>query len=229
MVFYISIIFIGIFVLWGLISSNTLSYLATSALHFTTSKFGWLFLIITFTILIFIIWLAISKYGQLKLGKDDDKPKFNNITWFSMLFSAGMGIGIIFWGVAEPLDHYVFPPLGKILSVICIILIMTFFVSSADSATYVLGIFSSKGNVNPKVSTKIILGVLESLIAVSLLMSGGLKGLQTMSILTALPFSIILILIFASLIKALKKETPLLKTKKNLSQLRKSEKNRCDF
>jgi glycine betaine transporter len=484
---YISIFFVVLFVLCALVSPQYFIAISNNALNFTTAKFGWLFLIITFIILIFVIWLAFSKYGHLKLGKDDDKPQFSNLTWFSMLFSAGMGIGIIFWGVAEPLDHYVFPPIGikeltveaantgmvycffhwglhawaiysfvglvlayfrfrknkrllisetiqplikenlrfksaiviiidvlailatafgvatslglgalqingglnnvfgipinsfiqiliiivatilfllssstgiekgikilsnvniaiavllmlfvfilgptsnileiftntlgeyfqnivslslklrpfrdsswisswtlfywawwiawspfvgvfiariskgrtikefvlgvllvptlfsffwfavfggtalnlqmntnlnlvevvknnitstlfitlkslptgTILSVICIILIMTFFVSSADSATFVLGMFSSKGNMNPKLSIKLIWGILESLIAVSLLLSGGLKGLQTMAILTALPFSFILILMLSSLLKELKKE-----------------------
>lgn len=487
MVFYISIFFIGLFVFWGLVSPETLANVSNNALNFTTAKFGWMFLLITFFILIFVVWLAFSKYGHLKLGKDDDKPQFNSVTWFAMLFSAGMGIGIIFWGVAEPLDHYVFPPLGitpltpqaantgmvycffhwglhawaiysfvgltiayfrfrknkrllisetieplisdglrfkdkiimlvdilaiiatafgvatslglgalqingglnnifgipvnnlmqiiiivvatvlfllssstglekgikilsniniaialllmifvfilgptfnileiftntlgqyfqnimslslklrpfsdsswisswtlfywawwiawspfvgvfiatiskgrtikefvlgvllvpaifsffwfsvfggtalnlqmhtdlslldlvknnitatlfvtlrslplgTILSVICIVLIMTFFVSSADSATFVLGMFSSKGDMHPKVSVKLIWGILQSLIAIALLLSGGLTGLQTMAILTALPFSFILLIMIVSLIKELKHE-----------------------
>lgn len=114
MVFYISVVLIGLFVLWGLLSPEGLAGTANMALKFTTDKFGWLFLIVTFTILIFIIWIACSKYGHLKLGSDNDKPQFKNITWFGMLFSAGMGIGLIFWGVAEPLDHYVYPPAGVV-------------------------------------------------------------------------------------------------------------------
>jgi len=112
MVFYTSVILIGLFVLWGLISPTSLGQIATSALEFTTSKFGWMILIITFLVLVFMMLLAFSKYGKIKLGKEDDKPEFNNITWFGMLFSAGMGIGLVFWGVAEPLDHYIYPPAG---------------------------------------------------------------------------------------------------------------------
>lgn len=487
MVFYTAIIFIVIFVAWGLLSPTTLSNVANDALNFTTNKFGWMFLIITFIVLIFVIWLAFSKYGHLRLGKDDDEPQFKYISWFAMLFSAGMGIGIIFWGVAEPLDHYVYPPagikpltaeaanvamtysffhwglhawaiyslvgltiayfrfrkgkkllisetldsimgnridikdklknvidilaiiattfgvatslglgalqingglnsifgipinntvqiviiaistvlfllsastgvekgikilsninigiaialmiivfiigptatimeiftntlgeyfanivslslklrpfsdsswisgwtlfywawwiawspfvgvfiasiskgrtikefilgvllvptifsfiwfsvfggtaltlqidtnmnlldlvknnitatlfvllkslpFGTIISVICILLIFTFFISSADSATFVLGMFSSNGDMNPKISKKLLWGVLQSLIAIALLLSGGLKGLQTMAILTALPFNVVLIMMLVSLVKELKKE-----------------------
>lgn len=112
MVFYISVVLIGLFVLWGLISPTSLGNSANAALKFTTTNFGWMFLIITFLVLVFMIFLAFSKYGKLKLGKEDDKPEFNNLTWFGMLFSAGMGIGLVFWGVAEPLDHYIHPPMG---------------------------------------------------------------------------------------------------------------------
>lgn len=112
MVFYISIVLIGLFVFWGLISPVSLSKIATIALQFTTDKFGWLFLIVTFIVLIFMIGLSFTKYGKLRLGHEDDRPEFSNITWFGMLFSAGMGIGLVFWGVAEPLDHYLYPPQG---------------------------------------------------------------------------------------------------------------------
>lgn len=112
MVFYISVAIIGLFVLWGLISPNSLASTATLALAFTTDKFGWMFLIITFLVLVFMIALAFSKYGRLRLGHEDDRPEFSNITWFGMLFSAGMGIGLVFWGVAEPLDHYIYPLSG---------------------------------------------------------------------------------------------------------------------
>ncbi|KKY02544.1 MULTISPECIES: glycine betaine uptake BCCT transporter [Paraclostridium] len=112
MVYYVSVILIGLFVLWGLILPESLGSIANTALEFTTKQFGWLFLIVTFIVLVFMILLAFSKYGKLKLGKESDKPEFSNITWFGMLFSAGMGIGLVFWGVAEPLDHYVYPPMG---------------------------------------------------------------------------------------------------------------------
>lgn len=57
--------------------------------------------------------LIVSKYGSIRLGKDDDEPDYSYMTWFAMLFSAGMGIGLVFWGVAEPLNHLYAPPFGE--------------------------------------------------------------------------------------------------------------------
>ena len=59
------------------------------------------------------IFLIVSKYGSIRLGKDDDEPDYSYMTWFAMLFSAGMGIGLVFWGVAEPLNHLYAPPFGE--------------------------------------------------------------------------------------------------------------------
>ncbi|MEW8987821.1 MAG: BCCT family transporter, partial [Bacillus sp. (in: firmicutes)] len=61
--------------------------------------------------LVFAAYLAFGPYGKIKLGKDDDEPEFSYFSWFAMLFSAGMGIGLVFWGVAEPITHYIDPPL----------------------------------------------------------------------------------------------------------------------
>ena len=97
-------------------------------------------------------------------------------------------------------------PFGYIISIIATILILTFFVSSADSATFVLGMFSAKGSMEPTNKVKLVWGILQALVAVALLLSGGLQGLQTMSIVTALPFSIILVLMMLSLIMELRKE-----------------------
>ncbi|MBJ6950453.1 BCCT family transporter, partial [Vibrio cholerae] len=69
------------------------------------SKFGWFYIISVSIILGVSIFLIVSKYGSIRLGKDDDEPDYSYMTWFAMLFSAGMGIGLVFWGVAEPLNH----------------------------------------------------------------------------------------------------------------------------
>ncbi|HMB01916.1 MAG TPA: BCCT family transporter [Spirochaetota bacterium] len=73
-------------------------------------QFGWGYQLAPFIFLIFSLVLAFSKYGKMKLGRDDEKPQYSYFGWFSMLFAAGMGIGLIFWGVAEPLNHYMNPP-----------------------------------------------------------------------------------------------------------------------
>ena len=59
--------------------------------------------------LFFMVWLYFSKYGSLKLGKDDDEPEFPALTWFSMMFSCGVGVGLFYYGVAEPVYHYTQP------------------------------------------------------------------------------------------------------------------------
>ncbi len=71
---------------------------------------GWGYLLSAFLFLVFSVFMAFSKYGNIKLGQDHEKPRFSYFGWFSMLFAAGMGIGLIFWGVAEPMSHYLNPP-----------------------------------------------------------------------------------------------------------------------
>ncbi|MFP4169364.1 MAG: BCCT family transporter [Desulfonatronovibrionaceae bacterium] len=73
-------------------------------------NFGWGYLLSTLFFLVFSLGVALSSFGNLKLGQDHEKPQYSYFGWFSMLFAAGMGIGLIFWGVAEPLSHYVRPP-----------------------------------------------------------------------------------------------------------------------
>lgn len=112
MVFGISCIIIFAFVLWGILSPEGLAASAEKLLQFTTETFGWFYLLVTFGFLIFVIFLGFSKYGKIRLGDDDDEPRYSNLSWFAMLFSAGMGIGLVFWGVAEPISHYMTPPSG---------------------------------------------------------------------------------------------------------------------
>lgn len=99
-----------------------------------------------------------------------------------------------------------FFPFSTLLSVIALVLIATFLVTSADSATFVLGMLTTDGNLNPSALVKVIWGVLMAAIVAVLLISSGLQGLQTASLIAALPFSIVLILMSASLIKSLKSD-----------------------
>lgn len=111
-VFLIAVIIILLVVIWGVASPETLATSSGMALDFITFKFGWFYLLATFFFLLFSVYLAFSKYGKIKLGNDDDEPEYSNRSWFAMLFSAGMGIGLIFYGATEPLSHYVAPPQG---------------------------------------------------------------------------------------------------------------------
>lgn len=111
-VFYVSVAIIGVFVLWGFLAPEQLDSMATRALEFITKTLGWFYLVTTFIFLVFAFFLAFGKYGQIRLGQDDESPEYPFWTWLAMLFSAGMGIGLVFWGVAEPIYHYLTPPEG---------------------------------------------------------------------------------------------------------------------
>ncbi|WP_119354985.1 BCCT family transporter [Azohydromonas sediminis] len=99
-------------VVWGLLAPASLAALFNQALGSLTRNFGWLYLWVVLGLVIVALLLAFSRYGQLKLGGEDDEPEFSIGAWFAMLFAAGMGIGLVFWGVAEPISHYVTPPPG---------------------------------------------------------------------------------------------------------------------
>lgn len=74
------------------------------------TNLGWFFIIGVTVWLVFLIWVAVSKYGRLRLGEDDDRPEYSNLSWFAMLFAGGIGTVLMFWGVAEPISHFSAPP-----------------------------------------------------------------------------------------------------------------------
>ena len=83
-------------------------------LHATiTEYFGWYYLLVVTLFLLFALWLFFSRYGSIRLGDVDERPEFGFVAWFAMLFSCGMGIGIVFWGIAEPVLHFQEPPRGE--------------------------------------------------------------------------------------------------------------------
>lgn len=96
----------------GVVSPGLVASLAERANSFITLDFGWWYLLVVASFLAFALWCAFSPFGKITLGKDGEKPEFSNFEWFAMLFNAGVGIGLIFWGVAEPLYHYYQPPYG---------------------------------------------------------------------------------------------------------------------
>lgn len=73
---------------------------------------GWLFALAATALVFFVLWLALGPYGGIPLGRDSEAPEFNTISWIAMMFSAGMGIGLMFYGAAEPLSHFVTAPPG---------------------------------------------------------------------------------------------------------------------
>lgn len=106
-----------LFVIWGVAAPDRLIAVMTSAKSFLLDRFGWFYQFSATFFLIFALWLAFSRFGNIKLGQPDDKPEFSTPTWFAMLFSAGMGIGLLFYGVSEPVSHYASPPYGSSQSI----------------------------------------------------------------------------------------------------------------
>ena len=111
-VFGIAFAISAVFVLWGVFFTDNLAAVASAVLGFLIADFGWVFILSTFAFLIFVVFLAFSRYGRIRLGGDDDRPEFRTVSWIAMMFSVGMGIGLMFFGVAEPVSHLATPPHG---------------------------------------------------------------------------------------------------------------------
>ena len=100
------------FVIFAGVFTDTAGRLFSPLQVFITTQFGWFMIAGVAAMLAFSIYLAIGPYAKVKLGPDDSEPDYSTLSWFAMLFSAGMGIGLLYYGVAEPLTHYLQPPRG---------------------------------------------------------------------------------------------------------------------
>ncbi len=112
-VFFVSAGLILAFALFGALAPETANRVFTTVQALIVADFGWFYIAAVAGFLIFAIFLMFSRYGDVKLGPDDSEPDYSYLSWFAMLFSAGMGIGLIFFGVAEPIQHYASPPVGE--------------------------------------------------------------------------------------------------------------------
>jgi choline/carnitine/betaine transport len=100
------------FLVWGFVDTDSLAGAADPALGWVMDNIGWLFVLSASGFVVFVLWLALSRFGNIPLGRDEEEPEFRTISWISMMFAAGMGIGLMFFGVSEPLTHFVTPPPG---------------------------------------------------------------------------------------------------------------------
>lgn len=100
-----------IFVIWSFLNSDRMLDLSASIKGWITTNFGWFFILMSTSAVIYLCYLAFSRFGDIVLGDPEERPEFSDISWYSMLFSAGMGVGILFWGAAEPLVHYLKNPI----------------------------------------------------------------------------------------------------------------------
>ena len=105
----ISLLLSILFVVIGVVFNDWLGQKASIFLDFSVSYFNWLYLLIGTIFVVICLYLMFSKYGSIRLGKDTDRPAYSTLSWLSMLFSAAMGVGLVFWGVAEPVAHYTTP------------------------------------------------------------------------------------------------------------------------
>ena len=109
-VFWPSAILIVVFITITLIVGKPMQEIFKTVQTGISNVGGWFFILCVNIFLVFCFYLAFSKYGRIRLGGQDARPEFSTSAWFAMLFSAGMGIGILFWSVAEPVSHFMTPP-----------------------------------------------------------------------------------------------------------------------
>lgn len=109
-VFFISLFFVASIGAWGLIDPNGMTGTMLGFTNYLLNGIGWYWLIICSGFVILAAFLAFSSYGRIRLGADDERPEFSTASWIAMLFAGGMGAGLLFWGVAEPIYHFKGPP-----------------------------------------------------------------------------------------------------------------------
>ncbi|MCH4827679.1 glycine betaine uptake BCCT transporter [Planococcus halocryophilus] len=109
-VFWIALALALLAIGFGAFAPDSFAEVTGNIKTFLTTSFGWYYLLIVSIIVLFCLFFLVSPMGQIKLGKDSDKPEFSFGTWIAMLFSAGMGIGLVFWGAAEPISHFAINP-----------------------------------------------------------------------------------------------------------------------
>lgn len=109
-VFWITLAITLILSLWGALAPKGFEDISSTIMGYISVHFSWYYLLIVSLFVLFCLYLIISPYGKIRLGKQGDRPEFSYPSWFAMLFSAGMGIGLVFYGVASPVSHYIKTP-----------------------------------------------------------------------------------------------------------------------
>ena len=112
-VFWPSAVLIVTFILVTLLVGEPMADVFSSIQTSISDTGGWFLILAVNFFLVFVLYIAFSKYGKIRLGGEKAKPEFSTGAWFAMLFSAGMGIGILFWSVGEPINHFFNSPTGN--------------------------------------------------------------------------------------------------------------------
>lgn len=112
-VFIASALLIVGFIIFGSLFGELAGEVFNQLQSFITHRFRWLFIILMNVTVVFSLYIALSRYGDIRLGHQIEHPEYSLRSWFGMLFSAGIGIGLLYWGTAEPLYHFMSPPMGQ--------------------------------------------------------------------------------------------------------------------
>jgi len=99
-------------IVWAIVSPPSISAVGAASLDWVTESFGWLFTVLTILVASFMLIVGYGRTGGIRLGADDERPEFSRVSWIAMLFSAGIGIGLLFYGPMEPLTFFLAPPHG---------------------------------------------------------------------------------------------------------------------
>lgn len=111
-VYIVSLILSLAITVFAIALPDDFSIIANTMFAFITEDFSWFYQLVMLGFVIFVLCVACSKYGNIRLGKGNAMPEYSTFSWFAMLFCAGMGVGLVFWGISEPISHYVNPAAG---------------------------------------------------------------------------------------------------------------------
>ncbi|QDI90731.1 BCCT family transporter [Salicibibacter halophilus] len=109
-VFWVSLIIAAVFIAWGTFFPENVETILGAIDGFIATNLGWFYMLVMTFFVLFAIFMVVTPFGRIKLGRPDEKPEYSYFTWFAFLFTAGMGVGLVFFGVTEPLTHYHNPP-----------------------------------------------------------------------------------------------------------------------
>ncbi|GAA3279370.1 BCCT family transporter [Nesterenkonia halobia] len=98
------------FVVWGIVSPESVAPVAEAAFSWSMENLGWVFNLVAIVVLVALVGMALSPYGRIPLGKEGEKPEFSTFSWTAMLFAGGLGVAVLFWGPSEPLTYFISPP-----------------------------------------------------------------------------------------------------------------------
>ncbi|PRZ07669.1 choline/carnitine/betaine transport [Isoptericola halotolerans] len=113
-IFFVSAALMVLFLVVLMIFPAPIGSAFGSAREWIVTNLGWFFILGVTVWLLFLVWVALSRYGHLRLGPDDARPEYGNLSWFAMLFAGGIGTVLMFWGVAEPISHFGTPPFAGV-------------------------------------------------------------------------------------------------------------------